>query len=398
MLSPLGKPLMLIASAGSGKTLTMTCRIIHMLQSGVMAKHICVVTFTRKAANEIRERVRQVIRGDVARQLTVTTFHGFALRLIQLHAGASGRSGHGGKVEVADAEFQRILVREAVVRSGVVQKEEHGKPLTDNYESNFAAENSDDDGEEELMSFLRGNQSHSSHEDAAQQQARDGRPKNQTNGKQKSLFARPRDAETEKMVRRSLKFIKLCKMRMHRPSIRPDAKPCSDPPDASRGGDSENAEPKCQPAGHGKDTVRKVVGRKAKSRQSKADEAREKAAEGKKRWQVRNLIKVYSKYEKLLLSRHAVDFSDLIPICLALLKCHPNTVLRETRCRYQHVLVDEFQDANQSQIDLLQLISGEKMQITVCGDDDQQIYGWRALPRELLYYFATFSQIALHFT
>lgn len=87
--------------------------------------------------------------------------------------------------------------------------------------------------------------------------------------------------------------------------------------------------------------------------------------------------RVYSAYQKELTRRNALDFDDLLSQGLRLLteSAHARGKLRE---RYQHVLVDEYQDTNHLQYLIVRELTTEHRNICVVGDPDQSIYGWRA--------------------
>ncbi|MCZ6828876.1 MAG: UvrD-helicase domain-containing protein, partial [Gammaproteobacteria bacterium] len=77
-------PLLVLAGAGSGKTSVITRKIAYLIeQCGIRARHIAAVTFTNRAAREMRERVRKLVRGDSAEGLLVSTFHQLGLRIIR---------------------------------------------------------------------------------------------------------------------------------------------------------------------------------------------------------------------------------------------------------------------------------------------------------------------------
>jgi ATP-dependent DNA helicase Rep len=78
-------PLLVLAGAGSGKTRVIVEKIAHLIQSRhYPAKRIAAITFTNKAAKEMRERVGKRIKGDDADGLTICTFHALGLRLLQI--------------------------------------------------------------------------------------------------------------------------------------------------------------------------------------------------------------------------------------------------------------------------------------------------------------------------
>ncbi len=88
------------------------------------------------------------------------------------------------------------------------------------------------------------------------------------------------------------------------------------------------------------------------------------------------LAQAYKKYEEMKVKEGVMDFSDLISNTLKLFRTR-KTVLEEYQKKYKYLLIDEFQDTNIAQNTLAILLSGEKKNITVVGDDDQAIYRWR---------------------
>ena len=92
---------------------------------------------------------------------------------------------------------------------------------------------------------------------------------------------------------------------------------------------------------------------------------------------------VYIQYQKYLKAYNAVDFDDLIFIPVQLLKKHTE-VKAYWQQRFHYVLIDEYQDTNESQYKLIQLLVSHRQQFTVVGDDDQSIYAWRGARPENL--------------
>ncbi len=88
------------------------------------------------------------------------------------------------------------------------------------------------------------------------------------------------------------------------------------------------------------------------------------------------MIRIYQAYENACQLAGAVDFAELLLRSLETLRDNEE-LLQHYQNRFQHLLVDEFQDTNSIQYAWLQLLAGEKGNVFAVGDDDQSIYGWR---------------------
>ena len=103
-------PLLVLAGAGSGKTSVITQKIAHLIgKRGIAPSRIAAITFTNKAAREMRERANRLLRGTDAEGLTVCTFHALGLKLLQMeHEAARLRRGF----TVFDADDAGNLIKE----------------------------------------------------------------------------------------------------------------------------------------------------------------------------------------------------------------------------------------------------------------------------------------------
>jgi DNA helicase-2/ATP-dependent DNA helicase PcrA len=113
-------PLLVLAGAGSGKTRVITHRIVRLLETGTPARAIVALTFTNKAAGEMRERVARMLggrRGSSSRAaasgLTVATFHAFGLTVL-----GQERSALGGAFTIFDQGDQTSLVKQLLRAAG----------------------------------------------------------------------------------------------------------------------------------------------------------------------------------------------------------------------------------------------------------------------------------------
>ena len=120
-------PLLVLAGAGTGKTRVVTTRIAHLIHCGTPASEILAVTFTNKAAREMRDRVRGLAEKRRARGLTVSTFHSFAVRLLRRYPDAVG---YGENFTILDEDDRTALVRSALRDAGVVERDLAPKQAT----------------------------------------------------------------------------------------------------------------------------------------------------------------------------------------------------------------------------------------------------------------------------
>ena len=228
-------PVLILAGAGTGKTRVITTRICHLLSKGVRPDSILAVTFTNKAANEMRERVGSMVAKAKASKLTISTFHSLCVRILRRDI---ERLGYKHNFTIYTQSEQSGLMKRIIVKCAA-----HGEKL---------------DADTAI-----------------------------------SLLSRQRNKGVP-------------------------------------------ADPNPQALIHD-------VGRE------------------------------YHRQMKLL---NAVDFDDLLTLAEKLLRDFPD-VASAWQARYDHILVDEFQDTNKLQMDLLRRLTGPHRNICVVGDDDQSIYGFR---------------------
>ncbi|HEX8314427.1 MAG TPA: UvrD-helicase domain-containing protein [Flavisolibacter sp.] len=101
-------PLMIIAGAGSGKTKVLTTRIAHLMNKGVDAFNILALTFTNKAAAEMKERVEHTLANREARNLYIGTFHSVFARILR---GEAHRIGYPNAFTIYDTDDAKSVVK-----------------------------------------------------------------------------------------------------------------------------------------------------------------------------------------------------------------------------------------------------------------------------------------------
>lgn len=242
-------PLLILAGAGSGKTRVITHRIVHLIHQGVAPYNILAVTFTNKAAKEMRERVEKLVhefppsdRAVIDSLPTVTTFHALGVRILREYHEVLGLRRHFTIYDRADS---LRAIKQALEAA--------------NYN--------------------------------------------------------PKEFEPRKILGKISK-------------AKGDAKtPAAFKDEASSYPDRVAAE-------------------------------------------------VWVKYEEIMAREHALDFDDLLIKTLRLIETHEH-VRTALQRRFQYIHIDEYQDTNRVQFEIAQLLTGEKHNLCVVGDIDQNIYSWR---------------------
>ncbi|UDQ99112.1 UvrD-helicase domain-containing protein [Lentisphaerota bacterium WC36G] len=249
--------LLVLAGAGSGKTRVITYRIGYMIAKGIKPKNILAVTFTNKAAREMKERLIELVGASEGNKVTVGTFHSFCSLILrrEIH-----RIGYLRNFTIADSNDQKGLLRQAAG------------------ELNFRKE---DVPQDKLMNFI---------------------------SNCKNNLISPEEAIESAELEYSIRF-----------------------------------------------------------------------------------AHVYKRYQQLLLNQNLLDFDDMLFNVYRIWSENPD-VLERYREVYQYLLIDEYQDTNVAQFTLIKMLSGERENVCVVGDDDQSIYGWRgAVVENILNFPQNFS-------
>ncbi|MDQ6860054.1 MAG: UvrD-helicase domain-containing protein [Verrucomicrobiota bacterium] len=107
-------PLLILAGAGTGKTRVITMRVAYLVELGVDPSNILAVTFTNKAASEMRDRLARLVEPAAAKKVTMSTFHALCLRI--LRAGID-RLGYKNNFSIYDEGDQLGLIKKIITRT-----------------------------------------------------------------------------------------------------------------------------------------------------------------------------------------------------------------------------------------------------------------------------------------
>lgn len=247
-----GGPLLILAGAGSGKTRVLTYRVAYLIKKkGVSPQNVLAITFTNKAADEMKERLKQLLTSRVSQQVWASTFHSACARILRKEA---PRLGFKRSFTVYDEADQKRLITGCL------------KDL-------------------------------------------DIDPKRYTPASISNAISIAKDEliDAESFLSRSYET-------------------CG-----------------------------------ASKAQNYLDQV---------------VAEVYKLYQQRLFESNALDFDDLIMTTVNLFQLYPS-VLEGYQERFQHVLIDEYQDTNHAQYQLVNLLASKHQNLCVVGDDDQSIYQWR---------------------
>ena len=118
-------PLLILAGAGTGKTRVITMRIGFIISQGVAPDHILAVTFTNKAANEMRERLAKMMDPAVAKKVTASTFHALCVRILRQDI---DKLGYKKNFSIYDEGDQVGMIKKIITRTAA--KDEKLEPQT----------------------------------------------------------------------------------------------------------------------------------------------------------------------------------------------------------------------------------------------------------------------------
>lgn len=117
-----GRPLLIVAGAGTGKTRTLTSRIVYLMSQGVPGNNICAITFTNKAAKEMLERVNEYFGGHLPAQdrPQISTFHSLGAKILRRYHSRAGRT---ADFAIFDQDDSFRALKKAIKRLDLPHKE-----------------------------------------------------------------------------------------------------------------------------------------------------------------------------------------------------------------------------------------------------------------------------------
>ena len=328
----LGGPVLVLAGPGSGKTKVLTHRIAYLISAlGIDPHAILAVTFTNKAAREMRERLTALIGDELTRRLTVGTFHSVNVRLLRRDIEKLGWNKTIVEFARDDAQTYDALARlgeRASVLVDFIEGDGDRRRAAVAYRASEAMEQA-------LAGLQRDDVALS--DDPKQWLPAGIRDEAVRRGiiTYRSDFTVYDDDDQMRLTRQVLKELNL---------------------------DEKQYSPRA---------IHSAISRAKNELVGPV----EFAALGRSYWD-EIVARCYESYQKRLQAANALDFDDLLVQTVRLLNQKP-FVLETLQKRYVHSLIDEYQDVNTAQYEFAKLISGHYRNLFAVGDEDQSVYAFR---------------------
>ncbi|HRD38737.1 MAG TPA: UvrD-helicase domain-containing protein, partial [Bacteroidia bacterium] len=112
-------PVMIIAGAGSGKTRVLTYRIAHLIDNGVDPFNILALTFTNKAAREMKERIAKIVGSQNAKNIWMGTFHSIFAKILRYEA---EKIGYPNNFTIYDTDDSKSVIKEILKQFNLDEK------------------------------------------------------------------------------------------------------------------------------------------------------------------------------------------------------------------------------------------------------------------------------------
>ncbi len=332
----LGGPVLVLAGPGSGKTRVLTHRIAYLIANvGIDPHAILAVTFTNKAAKEMKERLHTLIGEDLTKRLMVGTFHSVCIRFL--------------RHDIEKLGWSKVLVEfpadDAVTHDALARLGDRASVLIfDARRENDAANRSrravvyrDNDALEQALASLARQPQVVVQADPKQWLPQSVREEAIRRGiiTYRPDFTVYDDDDQTRLMRQVIKELNLDEKQY--------------PPRAIHSAISRAKNELVGPA--------------------------EFAAVGRSYWD-EIVARCYDAYQKRLQANNALDFDDLLGLTVRLFDTKPH-VLESYQKRFVHVLIDEYQDVNTVQYVFAKQISGHYRNLFAVGDEDQSVYAFR---------------------
>ena len=332
----LGGPVLVLAGPGSGKTRVLTHRIAYLIANvGIDPHAILAVTFTNKAAKEMKERLHALIGEELTKRLTVGTFHSVCIRFLRHDIEKLGWSKVLVEFSADDAATHDALARLGDRSSVLIF--DAGRENDPPNRSRRAVAYRDNEALEQVLAGIARQPQVVVQPDPKQWLPQSVREEAIRRGiiTYRPDFTVYDDDDQARLMRQVIKELNLDEKQY--------------PPRAIHSAISR--------------AKNELVG------------PTEFAAVGRSYWD-EIVARCYDAYQKRLQANNALDFDDLLGLTVRLFDTKPH-VLETYQKRFVHVLIDEYQDVNTVQYVFAKQISGHYRNLFAVGDEDQSVYAFR---------------------